>query len=160
MTGLIVLVGLAMAAGLVGTVLPVFPGLPVIWAAALVYGIAGDFSAVGWACFAIITVLFVGGMALGLKLPHRRAVLAGAPKSTIRFGILGAIVGFFVIPVVGLPVGAAAGVLLAERRRRSDWSSAWATTKELLVGFGLGMLAEVAAGTLMIAVWVAWVLLD
>ncbi|MCA1708963.1 MAG: DUF456 domain-containing protein [Actinobacteria bacterium] len=78
----------------------------------------------------------------------------------MRIGILGGIVGFFVIPVVGLPVGAALGVFLAERSRTPDSAAAWHTTKELIVGFGLGVLAELVAGIGMVLVWVGWVILD
>ena len=155
----VALIGLAMAVGLIGTLLPFLPGLPIIWAAALVYGLAEGFEGVGPVAFTLITLLAVTGVVAGLVLPHRRVAARGAPTSTVAAGVVLGIIGFFVIPVVGLVVGAVGGVLLAERSRTGDWTIAWATTKDLLVGFGIGVAVEFAAGIAMIVSWVAWVLL-
>jgi len=155
----VVLIGLAMAVGLFGTLLPLLPGLPVIWAAALVYGLVESFDGAGAAAFTLITVLAVAGVVAGFVLPHRRVASKGAPASTVGAGVVLGIIGFFVIPVVGLVVGAVGGVLLAERSRTGDWATAWVTTKDLLVGFGIGVAVEFAAGLAMILCWVAWVLL-
>jgi uncharacterized protein YqgC (DUF456 family) len=153
----IALVALVMAVGLIGTALPFLPGLPIVWAAALVYGIVAGFGIVGWVCFTVITVVMVAGMAVGKILPHRRAAARGAPASTIVTGIVCAVAGFFLIPIVGLPLGALAGVAVAERLRLGEWSGAWASTKDLAVGFGIGVLVELGAGAVMVAVWIAWV---
>ncbi|MGH2751101.1 MAG: DUF456 family protein [Actinomycetota bacterium] len=158
--GVVVLVALAMAVGLVGTLLPLLPGLPIIWAAALAYGLIEGFERVGAVAFAAITVLSVAGMVAGFVLPHRRVAAKGAPASTVAAGVMLGIIGFFVIPVIGLPLGAVAGVVLAERARTADWATAWSTTKDLLVGFGIGVLVEFTAGVVMVGCWLAWVLLD
>jgi uncharacterized protein YqgC (DUF456 family) len=155
----IALVGLAMAVGLIGTLLPLLPGLPIIWVAALVYGVAEGFDRPGAVAFALITLLGVAGVSAGFILPHRRVAARGAPAPTIVAGVVLGIVGFFVVPVVGLVLGAVGGVLLAERARTGDWVVAWATTKKLLVGFGIGLAIEFAAGLAMILCWVTWVLL-
>ncbi len=159
-TGVVVLVGLVMAVGLIGTMLPLLPGLPIIWGAALVYGVVTEFGVVGWIAFGAITALAVAGMVVGFVLPHRRVATGGAPASTVAAGVGLGLIGFFVIPIVGLPLGAMAGVLLAERARTNDWQSAWTTTKNLVIGFGIGVLVEFATGLAMIGCWIAWVLLS
>lgn len=156
----IFLLALAMLAGLVGTALPLIPGLPVVWGAALVYGLAAGFGATGTIAFTIITLLAIAGIVAGLVLPHRRVAAGGAPRSTVAAGVLGAVVGFFVIPVIGLVVGGIAGIWLAEYRRTSDGAAARKSTKDMIVGFGIGILAELAAGVAMVLAWAAWVLLD
>lgn len=156
----IFLVALAMVVGVAGTVLPFLLGLPIVWGAALVYGIVEGFGAVGWVAFAAITVLAIVGMVLGFTLPHQRLSASGAPRSTVFVGLVVGIIGFFVIPVVGLPLGAIAGVYAAERLRTGDGRTAWTSTKNLVVGFGLGAAVQVGAGLAMIACWVAWVIVD
>jgi uncharacterized protein len=153
-------IGLMMAVGLIGTLLPLLPGLPIIWAAALIYGLLEDFSGTGAIAFTLITVLAVAGIVAGFVLPHRRVAAKGAPASTVAAGVVLGIVGFFVIPVVGLVLGAVGGVLIAERARTGDWDTAWTTTKDLLVGFGIGVAVEFATGLAMILCWVAWLLLN
>lgn len=151
-------VAVVMGIGLLGTLLPVLPGLPLIWAAAFGYGVAEGFGTAGLTAMAAITVIGVLGVAAGVALPARRAAVGGAPRSTLVAGAMAGLVGFFVIPVIGLVLGAVAGVLVAEYNRTGEWARAWVSTKNVVVGFGFGVLAEVAAGSAMIAAWVAWVL--
>lgn len=157
--GGLILIGLAMAAGLIGTALPLIPGLPIVWLAALVYGLVAGFGTVGVVAFALITTLALVGIIGSIVLPHRHVAAKGAARSSVLGGALGAVAGFFVIPVVGLVVGGIAGIYAMEYRRTGEGAAAWATTKTLLIGFGHGVLLELAAGVLMIALWVTWVLL-
>jgi len=156
----LVLIALAMIVGIVGTILPFLPGLPIVWVAALIYGLVEGFGTLGWICFAVITALAISGIVAGLVVPQRKVQGGGAPFSTTVAGIIGGVIGFFVIPIVGIAVGAVVGVLVAERVRTHDWTAAWASTKRAIVGFGLGALVQVVAGVLMMGTWIAWVALD
>jgi uncharacterized protein len=151
-----VLVAIAMAVGLVGTIVPLVPGLLIIWVAGLVYGLIEGFGTLGGVAFAVMTLLLAMGTAGSYVLPHRAGVLAGAGKTSLRLGLVGAVIGFFVIPVLGLPIGAVAGVLLGERQRLGDWGAAWGTTRKVVVGFGFGALAEFGSGALMFGTWLIW----
>lgn len=144
--------------GLLGTLLPIVPGLPIVWGAALVYGLTAGFGGGGTVAFVVITVLAVLGIAGGIVLPHKRMASGGASRSTVWAGVVGGIAGFFIVPVIGLPLGAAVAVYLVERARTSDASVAWARTKSLIIGFGLGALLEVGAGIAMVGVWLVWVI--
>lgn len=156
----IFLVALAMVVGIVGTIVPFLPGIPIVWAAALVYGVAEGFGPIGWTCFVIITLLGIGGLIAGVVVPKRHVEGGGAPFSTIVVAVIGAIIGAIVIPVIGIVVGGVLGVLFAERARTQSWELAWASTKRALVGFGLGALVQMGAGIAMMATWVVWVFLD
>jgi len=153
----VVLVGLVMAVGLVGVILPFVPGTVLIWGAGLVYGLVEGFDAAGWGWFAAMTVLAVLGQIGQYALPSRAGLEAGASWKVLAVGALAGIVGFFVIPVVGLPIGAVLGVLAAEYGETGDWARALTLTRQVVIGFGLGILSEFLAGLLMILTWVAWV---
>ena len=154
----VALVAVVMAVGLIGTVVPVLPGLLLIWAAALVYGLADGFGAAGGVAFTLISLLLVAGMSAGYVLPKRAGERSGASKSSMRLGLVGAIIGFFVIPVIGLPIGGALGVLLGEYQRLQSWPAAWTATRSVLGGFGMAVLAEFTAGVAMVGIWVVWVI--
>jgi hypothetical protein len=66
------------------------------------------------------------------------------------------IVGFFVIPVVGLVIGFVLGVYLAEHRRVGP-AAAWPSTREALRAVGVSILIELAAGVVAALAWVAGV---
>lgn len=155
----VVLVLVAMLAGLIGTVLPVLPGLPLIWAAGLLGWFMLGFSGIAWFSMLLLTVLLVAGMVATVVLPSRIGGQAGVPRHTLLLAAVGGVVGFFVIPIVGLPVGALIALSLAERSRLGDWPAARRTTLAVLRGFGIGALIEFGAGLLMAAVWLGTALL-
>lgn len=148
---------IVMFIGMVGIVLPFVPGLILMWLAALTYGVVGDFHTGGAIAFAIITVLLVAGEVTGFVLPGRAAGKAGAPSLSIVIGAMAACIGFFVIPVFGFPVGGILGIFVAETLRTGSSSQAWTTTTATLLGFGVGVLAQLGFGVAIIATWLIWV---
>jgi uncharacterized protein YqgC (DUF456 family) len=147
------LVGVVMVVGIVGIVLPVLPGLLVIWAAGLWWTIADGGGPVRWTVLAVLTALLAVGMVAKYVLPARSAAARGAPFSTLAIGAVGAVIGFFVIPIVGLIVGGVLGIYLAEYARLHAPGPAWDSTRAALVAIGIGLLIELTAGVLMFGVW-------
>ena len=152
------LVALVMAVGLVGTVVPVVPGLGLVLAAGVVYGLVEGFGSVGIAAIVVMTALASAGTAAGFVVPRRAAGAAGAAPASLWLGAVLALIGFFVVPVVGLPLGGAVGIFIGEQVRTGDAPAAWRATTATLAGFGLAALAQFGAGLLMVVTWVVWVL--
>jgi hypothetical protein len=157
-TQLAVVVGIAMAVGLVGTVLPILPGLLLIWAAALAYGLLGEFGGVGIAAMVVITLLAAAGSAAGIVIPKKAAGNAGAARSSMLLGALGGVIGFFAVPIVGFPLGGTIGIFVGEMARTSDRRLAWKATRATITGFGLAALVQCGIGLAMVVVWVVWLL--
>jgi len=161
-------VALAVAVGLVGIVVPVLPGTVLIAVATAAWAFAVGGAA--WAVFAGTSVVLVAGQVAMYLVPGRRLTRAGVRRSTLLLGGLLGVVGFFVVPVVGLPLGFVLGVFLTELARagRAPVSApggpgtavaparrAWSSTVVALKGVGLSVLIEGGAGVLASAVWVA-----
>jgi len=159
-TGLVALLGLVMAVGALGTIVPLVPGISLVWGAGLVYGLDRGFGAVGVVALAVMTSLGVAATVGGYVVPKRRASGAGASRATVWLGVAGAVVGFFVVPVVGLPIGGVLGIYVGERLRTGDTVTAWRATRATIAGFGIAVLVQFAAAMSMIAVWVVWVIID
>jgi uncharacterized protein YqgC (DUF456 family) len=154
----VALVAIVMVVGVVGTVVPLVPGLGLVLAAAVGYGLAEGFGTVGAVALSVIAALAVAGTAAGIVLPGRAAGRTGAPRRSLALGALGAVLGFFVLPVVGLPIGGAVGIYVAERLRTGDGAVAWRSTTATLKAFGLATLVQLAAGLAMVLTWAIWVL--
>jgi uncharacterized protein YqgC (DUF456 family) len=112
MTGVEVLVALAIVVGVVGVIVPVLPGSVLVLGATLVWAL-DIATTTGWAVFAICTTFLVLGAVVKYAVPGRRLQEAGIPTSTLLLGGVLGVVGFFVIPVIGLVVGFVLGVYLA-----------------------------------------------
>ena len=159
MTGLVLLLGLVMAVGAVGTIVPLVPGISLVWGVGLVFGLDQGFGAVGVAAFAVMTGLAVAATVAGYVVPKRRATGAGASRATVWLGAAGAVVGFFVVPIVGLPIGGVLGIYVGERLRTGDTIAAWRATRATITGFGIAVIVQFTAALSMIAVWLVWVII-
>lgn len=151
------LVGVAIFVGVVGIVVPVLPGALLSWAAILVWALEEQ-SSTGWIVLAVATVLIGASQVIKYVVPERRMRDAGIPQHSTLIGVLFAIAGFFLIPVVGMFVGFPLGVFISERFRLRANGPAWASTKHALKATGLSMLIELAGTLLAAGVWLAAVL--
>ncbi|MFI8569282.1 DUF456 domain-containing protein [Rhodococcus sp. NPDC078407] len=147
-----VLVGLVILVGLIGIVVPILPGTILIFAAVAVWAwVTGG--AAAWTVFAIATILLVLSGVVKYTWPGRRMREAGVPMRSLMIGGLLGIVGFFVIPVVGLFIGFIAGVYVAEVPRHGNHSEAWKSTVHATKAAGLSILVELFGALLASAVW-------
>ena len=152
MTGVEVLVALGIAVGLVGVVVPVVPGALLVWAAILVWGIDVR-TATGWVVVVVATASIAGGQVVKYTIPGKRLRTRGVPSRSLVVGGLLAIVGFFVVPVVGLVIGFVLGVYASELQRVGA-RLAWPSTTAALRAVGLSMLLELASALVATAAWV------
>ncbi len=152
-----VLVGLAIAVGLVGLVVPGLPGSLLVAGAILVWALEVG-TTTGWAVFVAAGAFIVLGTVIKYAIPGRRMRREGVPTSTLLLGALLGIVGFFVIPVVGIMIGFVLGVYLAELRRLGP-QPAWPATVSALRAVGLSILIEFVACLAAAATWAVGLLL-
>jgi uncharacterized protein YqgC (DUF456 family) len=156
MSGTVLVCGLLILVGLFGIVVPVLPGTILV---ALGIGIwASENGSTGaWVTFALGVTCLVVGAVVKYAVPGRR-LKAAVPTRTLVVGGLCAVVGFFVIPVVGVLVGFPVGIYLAERVRVGA-DAAWPSTRAALKAVGASILIELAAAVLATLVWVSGVAL-
>jgi uncharacterized protein YqgC (DUF456 family) len=158
-TGGLVLVGIAIAVGLVGVVVPVLPGALLVWAAIVVWALIVA-STTAWIVLAVATVAIAAGQVVKYLVPHRRLRDAGVPRQSMLAGVVLAVAGFFLIPVVGLFLGFPLGVYLEERRRLGAHAAAWDATKHALRAVGLSMAIEFASALVAASAWLAAIIAD
>lgn len=152
-----VLIGAVIAVGLVGVLVPVLPGLALVWAAVLVWALV-EHDLTGWVVLGVVSLLLVAGTVVKYVVPGRRLRRAGVPWQSTALGGALAVVGFFVVPIVGLPLGFVLGVYLAEWQRLGASAAAWSSTRHALAAAGWSMVIELAAGMAMAVVWLTAVL--
>jgi uncharacterized protein YqgC (DUF456 family) len=151
--------GIVIALGVVGVVIPVLPGLLLSWLGVLLWALLGDASGtVRWTVLAVATVVALAGAAVKYVLPGRRMKSVGVPNSALLAGGALGLIGFFVVPVVGLILGFVLGVYLVERARLGP-GRAWPSTKEALRAAGMAMLIEFTTALGIAVVWIFGLLL-
>jgi uncharacterized protein len=145
--------GLAILVGLIGVALPILPGLLLCWAGVLGWAIFSDAGGGKWLIVAVATLVAVAGTVTKYLWPGRDLKRAGVPNRSLLIGGALGLVGFFVIPFIGLIVGFVLGVWLAERQRLGDFAAAWPATKRAVLAVGLAMLIEFGAALTIAGLW-------
>ena len=153
---LTVLIGLTMLVGLFGLLVPIFPGLVVMWLAALGYGIMAGFNTAGIVLFVLITLLAIGGSLIDNVLMAAGGRMGGATWVTIIVALVAGIGGTILLPPFGGIIAAPLSILLLEYLRLKDLKKAWRAFTGLTLGWGLSFAARFALGALIFVLWIIW----
>lgn len=144
--------------GLAGTLLPILPGVPLIFMGLLVAAWADNFQHVGAVTLTILGVLTALAIAADFLASALGAKKLGASPKAVVGATLGAIVGmFFGLPglVLGPFVGAVVGELSAKRELLQAGKSGLGTWLGLL----LASVAKLTLSFLMLGVFITAYLL-
>jgi uncharacterized protein len=155
-TGGIILVALAIAVGIVGIVVPLLPGTLLVLGAIAIWAVFEN-NVAGWVTLGVVVVLLGVSTLIKYLWPMRRMRAADVRTLSLVAGAVLGIIGFFVIPVIGLVIGFVSGVYLAELANRHDQRLAWTSTKHAVKGVALSMGVELAGALLATVAWVAGV---
>ena len=149
----IVLVALAIAIGLVGILIPLLPGTVLVFGAILVWALF-ERTTVAWVTLGIVTALLAATLLVKYLWPVQRMRSADVGTLSLFAGAVLGIIGFFVVPVLGLVIGFVLGVYLAELAKRRNQRLAWTSTGHAIKGVALSVGVELAGGLLATVVWV------
>jgi hypothetical protein len=151
-TGGIVLVALVIVVGLIGIVLPLLPGTLLVFAAIAVWAVV-EHNIAAWVTLGVVTALLAVSTLIKYLWPARRMRAADVSTLSLLAGAVLGIIGFFVIPVLGLVIGFVLGIYLAELAKRRDQRIAWTSTKHALKGVALSVGVELCGALLATAAW-------
>ncbi len=146
--------------GLLGLIVPVFPGLTVMWLGTLVYALiqsaAGKMTGWDWFLFALITVLMIVGNIVDNIIIARKMRDKYVPWSSILLAFAaGIIASLFLTPLVGL-IAAPLGLFLAEMGRLKNRDAAVESTKAYMIGWGWAFGARFIIGLMITGFWMLW----
>lgn len=150
----------ALIVGLLGLVIPIFPGLVIMWLGTLVYALlqnaAGNMTGWKWVVFGIITLLMITGSIADNIIIARKMRDQYVPWSSILFAFGASLVAsLFFTPLIGL-AAAPVGLYLAESRRLKKSEAAIESTKAYMIGWGWAFGARFLIGLAMIGFWMIW----
>lgn len=119
---------LIMFVGVMGTVVPVLPGVPLIWIAMLVFAVVEGFARVD-ATFLVLCLAVVIAAEVADHLARAwGARRFGAGRAGVWGAVIGAILGLFFMPIgliLGPFLGALTGELLAGRTLEESIRAGW-----------------------------------
>ena len=146
--------------GLLGLVIPVFPGLIIMWLATLFYALVenslGRMAWIDWFLFALITILMLVGSVIDNIIIASKMRGHSIPWSSILLAYAaGIIASMFLTPLVGLPAAPLA-LFGAEYFRLRDRKQAFISARTYMIAWGWSFLAVFSVGVLMLVFWMLW----
>jgi uncharacterized protein YqgC (DUF456 family) len=137
---------------------PIVPGLTVIWAAQLVFGLVNGFnSTAAIILFVISSVLMIAGSLVDNVLMGASATKTGASLTNVTVALVAGAVGSIFLPLFGGILLSLAALFGLEYWRRRNWRSALESTKSMALGCGWAVVVRFGMGFVMIALYLAWV---
>lgn len=148
---------LLLAIGCIGIVVPVLPGSITVVIGLVIWAVVVR-APEGWVALALGVPLAIAGMSASLALTGARLRQRRIPNSSLLYGVIGAVIGLFVIPVVGLFIGFAVGLLLSETYRQRDLAAAAESSWVAIKAMGIGIAIELGCALAASAVFVICVI--
>ncbi|MGW3174257.1 DUF456 domain-containing protein [Streptomyces sp. NPDC001153] len=153
----LLLVGVVIALGLCGVLVPGVPGSWLVWAAVLWWALT-DPQSLSWAVLVGAGAVLLLSLAVRTALPPRRLRQSGATPRMGVYAGAGAFLGFVLLPVLGALPGFVAGIYLHERLRLGRHGEAMAAVRTTMRSGGSSILAELFACLLIAGAWLGAVL--
>ncbi|NQS76017.1 MAG: DUF456 domain-containing protein [Peptococcaceae bacterium] len=137
-------------AGLIGTVLPLLPGAPLIWLGMLLYGLIAGFDNLPWTFFLgqglVVVLVFIVDYLAGAWGVHRY----GGSREAIWGSVIGALLGLVLLGPFGLIFGPFLGAVAGELYLNNTLDKAFKVGVGTLVGFFGGLVIKLAIEVIMI----------
>ncbi len=146
-----------MVVGLFSVLVPILPGLLIMWLAAMAYGIVRGFGTLGAVVMIFITILVVAGSLADNLLMGAGARKGGASWLTILIALLAGVIGTVVFPPLGGFIAIPLAILALEYARRRNFAQAWQALLGLATGFGAAVAARSLIGLAVLGLWLLWV---
>ncbi|MGB5106999.1 MAG: DUF456 domain-containing protein [Candidatus Zixiibacteriota bacterium] len=149
---------IVMLIGLLGVIVPIIPGLPLIWFAALCYALLTDFQAVSreFLFSSAILVLVV------TILQYLFTVYGAKRLGASRWGTLGAfvgmVVGLFLGSIFGVIIGPLLGAVLFELLVGKTFSQSLKAGFGTFIGFLFGTISQLIVSAILIGIFIYRVL--
>ena len=138
-----IICSLFMVTGLIGSILPFLPGIPISWLGLLIYAASTGFQKISVLEVVIFFIIMLISLAIGYFSPTLGAKKQKASKIAIFLSFLGMTIGVFVLGFWGIILGPFIGALLGELISKKEPAQAVRTAFATLVGFVAGTLLQV-----------------
>jgi len=139
--------------GLLGVILPLVPGIVLVYLAALLYAVIEGFAKIGPVTLAVLTVLAVVGVTADLWVSSLGAKVGGASVWALLGGLALGLVGLVFFSLPGAILGSVLGVIMVEMGRVGDWRKVLKSGGGWLIGWLLSTVVQLSLALIMIAIF-------
>ncbi|MBX9403579.1 DUF456 domain-containing protein [Lysobacter sp. BMK333-48F3] len=151
-----ILAGVLVVIGIVGTVLPALPGLPLVFGGMVLAAWASDFEKVGWVTLVVLGLL----TALSLGIDFLATAMGAKRVGASKLALIGSVIGTFAglaFGLIGVFVGPFVGALVGELIHTRELSKATQVGVGTWVGIVVGTVLKFGLAFAMVGLFaLAW----
>jgi uncharacterized protein YqgC (DUF456 family) len=137
--------------GIGGTLLPLIPGIPLIFVSIAAYGWYEGFHLITPRYLVVMAGLTVLSLVADYLATALGAKFYGSSRAGIIGAVLGGIFGLFIFPPLGILVGPWVGAVAGELTQGKKWESALQSGAGSIIGLFSGIALKVILGIVMLA---------
>jgi len=149
----VILTAILMLTGLLGSVLPILPGAPLILLGAFIYAWHTDFVVITLGTLIVLLILTLFSQALDYVASVIGAKKFGGSRWGMGGAFLGGIIGLFLGGILGIIIGPFLGALIFELIHGRGMTASFKIGLGTLVGFLGGALGKVVIAMIMIGIF-------
>lgn len=145
--------------GMAGAIYPILPGALAIYGAFFVYGLFFSFEPFGWIFWTIQTLILVALIVADYAVSAWGVKRYGGSRASVIGSTIGIIIGPFVIPAFGLIIGPFVGAVIGELIVGNSFVNSLKVGFGSLVGLLSSVVVKVILQSVMIILFIIWLLL-
>jgi uncharacterized protein YqgC (DUF456 family) len=142
-----------MVVGVLGAIIPLLPGPPLVWLGATYYAWKTQWTEVTIPTIVFLLVLAIIGSTADIWLSSLGARKTGASGWATVASIVGGLVGLIVASLPGLFIGSIGAIVLVEYSRHKDWNKVIRASGGYLAGYLASLVVQFTICLLMIGIF-------
>lgn len=155
---LIIVFSLLMLPGIIGILVPVLPGIPFMFAVALIAAFIERFQYLSSRELLILGLIALVSLLVDYFSGVLGARFGGASKGALYYGFLGLIIGVVIFPPLGGIIGLFIGIFIAEMAQKRSRSQAARAAAGGVIGSLAGMMVNLVLSLAFIVLFVVFAL--
>lgn len=144
-----------MLIGLIGSILPILPGVPLAWVGLFIYAISTSFEKIPVLTIIVFFILMLLTLAIGYFAPMLGAKKQKASNWGVFGSFLGVTIGVLILGFWGIIIGPFIGALLGELIARKPPGTAVKSAFGTFIGYIAGTLLQVVVILIMAGFFLA-----
>ncbi|MFA5009721.1 MAG: DUF456 domain-containing protein [Patescibacteria group bacterium] len=154
----ITLAGISMLVGLVGTIVPIIPGVPFMFLVALIYALITKFAILTGAELGYLAILVVSSIFIDYFAGLLGAKFSGASGKSLLVGTFGFLLGLILFPPFGGFIGMFVGIVTGEIYFFNKPKTAIRAASGGVLGTLAGMVLNFLLGLTFVSLFLVFVL--
>ncbi|WP_425414002.1 DUF456 domain-containing protein [Paenibacillus daejeonensis] len=139
-----------------GAIFPILPGALAIYGAFFVYGFMISFEPFGWVFWTLQTLIVAVLIFADYAVNAWGVKRYGGSRASVIGSTIGVLIGPFVIPGFGLLIGPFAGAVIGELMSRASLEQSLRVGYGSVVGLFTSTLVKIILQTIMIILFIIW----